>query len=199
MYFACFSPIPEDHNTKQCRNRKTCNICKQKHLSFLHGYVPKRAGVTTQGTVEEDKNLRSVDNGRKNSTATDLKSAFTGITSKISSMCVVPIRVSHGETKKEISTYAMLANCSQGCFIKENVKRRFGVTGSKTAIIIKTLNGEQENNGSNFVRPERELAKSIGEMDQQKISEYLLERKTDWIVWEKNPVFLSSLASLHER
>ena len=55
------------------------------------------------------------------------------------------------------------------------------------------------NNGSNFVRPERELAKSIGEMDQQKISEYLLERKTDWIVWKKNPVFLSSLASLHER
>ena len=52
---------------------------------------------------------------------------------------------------------------------------------------------------SNFVRPERELAKSIGEMDQQKISEYLLERKTDWIVWKKNPVFPSSLASLHER
>ena len=59
-------------------------------------------------------------------------------------MCVVPIRVSHGETKKEISTYAMLDNCSQGCFIKENLKRRFRVTGSKTAIIIKTLNGEEE-------------------------------------------------------
>ena len=62
-------------------------------------------------------------------------------------MCVVPIRVSHGETKKEKPTSAMLENCSQGCFIKKNIKGRLGglgVTERLMVITIKTLNGEQE-------------------------------------------------------
>ena len=58
----------------------------------------------------------------KNSIVTDLKSVSSGITSKVISMYVVPIKVSHRETEKEISTYAMLDSCSQGCFIKDNIK-----------------------------------------------------------------------------
>ena len=68
----------------------------------------QKADVTTQGTFEEDKNLSIVDNGDKNSTATDLKSGSTGITSKITSMYNVSTRESHGETKKKISTFAMV-------------------------------------------------------------------------------------------
>ena len=70
----------------------------------------QKADVKTQGTFEEDKNLSVVDNGDKNSTATDMKSGSTGITSKIISMYNVSTREreSHGETKKKISTFAML-------------------------------------------------------------------------------------------
>ena len=35
----------------------------------------------------------------------------------------------------------MLDNCSQGCFIKNNIREKFG---RKTKIIIKTLNWDQE-------------------------------------------------------
>ena len=38
----------------------------------------------------------------------------------------------------------MLDNCSQGCFIKNNIRERLGASGRKTEIIIKTLNGDQE-------------------------------------------------------
>ena len=38
----------------------------------------------------------------------------------------------------------MLDNCSQGCFIKNNIRERLGASGRKTKIIIKTLNGDQE-------------------------------------------------------
>ena len=73
LCFASFSPITDDHNAKNFNDRKTCNICKQKHPSSLHGYVPKgKAGITTQGTFEPDKNLIVVNNGRKNSTVIDL-------------------------------------------------------------------------------------------------------------------------------
>ena len=38
-------------------------------------------------------------------------------------MRVVPVKVSHSKSKKEFSTHAMLDNCSQGTFIKEDVKK----------------------------------------------------------------------------
>ena len=38
----------------------------------------------------------------------------------------------------------MLDNCSQGCFIKNTIRERLGVSGRKREIIIKTLNGDQE-------------------------------------------------------
>ena len=38
----------------------------------------------------------------------------------------------------------MLDNCSQGCFIKKNIRKGLGAGGRKTEIIIKTLNGNQE-------------------------------------------------------
>ena len=59
-------------------------------------------------------------------------------------MCVAPIKITHTETKREVSTFAMLDNCSQGCFIKNNIRERLGASGRKTEIIIETLNGDQE-------------------------------------------------------
>ena len=109
LYFACFSPITEDYNAKNLQNQKKL-VSRNNHPLGMVMYPRRRqkADVTTQGTFEEDKNLSIVDNGDKNSTATDLKSGSTGITSKITSMYNVSTRESHGETKKKISTFAML-------------------------------------------------------------------------------------------
>ena len=40
---------------------------------------------------------------------------------KVISMCVVPIKISHQNCKKTIGNCAMLDNCSQGSFIKQNL------------------------------------------------------------------------------
>ena len=61
----------------------------------------------------------------------NLKLASASITSNVSSMCVVPVKVSYMGTKKQISTYALLNNCSQGCFIKYNIRKNLGVNGRK--------------------------------------------------------------------
>ena len=73
----------------------------------------------------------------------DMKYASTGIPDKIISMCVVLVKIGHVGTKKEVSTIAMLDSCSQGTFMKESIKKKLGVTGSKTEIMIKTLSGKQ--------------------------------------------------------
>ena len=69
-----------------------------------------------------------------------MKSVSASMASKIISMCIVPIKVTHAETKREVSTFAMLDNVSQGCFIKNNIRE----SDRKTEIIIKTLSGDQE-------------------------------------------------------
>ena len=58
-------------------------------------------------------------------------------------LCVVPEKVRHSKSKKEFSAYAMLNNCSQGTFIKENIQKKLGAVGRETDITVKTLNGKQ--------------------------------------------------------
>ena len=55
----------------------------------------------------------------------EFKLASASITSVIS-MCVVPVKVSYAGTKKQISTYAMLDNCSQGGFMKDSIRKNLG-------------------------------------------------------------------------
>ena len=62
---------------------------------------------------------------------------------EVISMCVVPIKISHQNCKKTIRTYAILDNCSQGHFIKQNLLKRLGVDGQKLSLNLKTLTGEK--------------------------------------------------------
>ena len=66
---------------------------------------------------------------KSNFAGMDLKSASASITSNVISMCVVPVKVSYAGTKNQISTYAMLDNCSQVCFIKDSTRKNIGVDG----------------------------------------------------------------------
>ena len=50
---------------------------------------------------------------------------------EVINMCIVPIKISHQNCKKTIRTYAMLDNCSQGSFIKQDLLKRLGVDGQK--------------------------------------------------------------------
>ena len=74
----------------------------------------------------------------------DLKSVSARTTSNVISTCVVLVKVSYAGTKKQISTYAMLDNCSQGWFMKDSIRKNLAADDKKTEITIKTLNGEKK-------------------------------------------------------
>ena len=119
-------------------------ICKQSHPTGLHGYLPKKKQpkLTSdpKGGVPpvDDKKLMT-----SNFAEMDIKCNSSSMESKIISMCVVPVKISHSKSKKEISTYAMLDNCSQGTFIKEDIQKKLGTVGREVDITVKTLNEEQ--------------------------------------------------------
>ena len=91
--------------------------------------------------VNGEGNLQSNIAGFNN----DFKCAsMTGKTeSKVISMCIVPVRMKHEDSKDTITTYAMLDNCSQGSFI-HNLVKELGVHGMKTTLNLKTLHGEKQ-------------------------------------------------------
>ena len=57
-------------------------------------------------------------------------------------MCVVPVQISHPDSNKVLDTYAVLENCSQCTFVKEEIIETLGITGAETRVTVKTLNGE---------------------------------------------------------
>ena len=148
LCYGCYSPITSEHNAKSCKKRRKCQVCNLDHPTGLHGYIHKKKGGALTSDTEQKQggsNLKS------NFAGMDFKSASASITSSVINMCVVPVKVSYARTKKQISAYAMLDNCSQGCFMKDSIRKNIGAYGRKTQITIKTLNDEQKmkswNNG----------------------------------------------------
>ena len=139
--YGCLEPMSDGRNTKTCTSNLMCSSCKGNHPTLLHGYVPKDRRSTDVG----DQDPKKTDEVLKNSFAglDDLKCAATSKEhgSNVISMCVVPVKVKHEHGANEVTTYAMLDNCSQGSFIHDSVVKKLGVTGSKTTINLKTLHG----------------------------------------------------------
>ena len=89
-----------------------------KQPTGLHGYVPRwKGGGATDNRKDDDS-----DTVKTNFAEMDVKSVPANVASTIISMCVVPIKITHAETKREVSTFAVLDNCSQGYFIKNNIR-----------------------------------------------------------------------------
>ena len=51
---------------------------------------------------------------------------------------VVPVKVQHQESNKEIITFAMLDTCSQGTFATENLKNQLNIDDIQTSIGTRT-------------------------------------------------------------
>ena len=58
------------------------------------------------------------------------------------SMCVVPALVRYKFSSCIVETYAMLDNCSQATFIRNELLGALGLHGRKTSITEKTINDE---------------------------------------------------------
>ena len=58
-------------------------------------------------------------------------------------MCIVPVNIKSAAQGKDLLTYAMLDNCSQGSFIQEVLVKKIQISGRKTTLNLNTLNGER--------------------------------------------------------
>ena len=61
---------------------------------------------------------------------------------------------------------------------------------------IRTMTSD---NGTNFVGADNEMAKAMREMDQKKISNFLLQHSCEWVEWDRNPPQSSHTGGVWER
>ena len=115
-------------------------VCKQSHATGLHGYLPKKKEHKV--TSDPKDGVPPVNNKKlmtSNFAEMDIKCNSSSIESKIISMCVLPVKVSHSKSKKEFSTYAVLDNCRQVMFIKEDIQKKLGTVGREADITVKLI------------------------------------------------------------
>ena len=67
LCYGCYDPMSKDHKRRNCPKRRSCNICKDKHPTGLHGYKTKDQrwwGKRSNSTVA-DNYKKSVETGKK--------------------------------------------------------------------------------------------------------------------------------------
>ena len=62
---------------------------------------------------------------------------------EVINMCIEAVWFGHKSSRKMVTRYAMLDNCSQGSFIKEEIIEEFEITGRKLKLGLETLMGEK--------------------------------------------------------
>ena len=114
----CYIAISMSQNARTCNDRGICQICKKKHPSVLHGYTPKhKAGDDNSSASDGIQNVTFKSNCVKFYDA----SCSAWCSDEIVSLYIFPIKVRYVNKRTEVTTYALLDNCSQGTFVGEDI------------------------------------------------------------------------------
>ena len=140
LCFGCYDPISSNHSAKTCSKRIICKECKNYHPTALHGYQYKKQKSEPGKNDDEKKEETQLSN--RCTEIEDFSNVSINQETSMVSMCVVPVIVKHKNSSREVKTFAMLDNCSQGTFVKEDLLKKLKIGGRATSISIKTLNGE---------------------------------------------------------
>ena len=128
---------------KNCKNRRSCKKCHEKHLTTLHGLKIEKKTTSRDKTNNENNistNNTLVQEGDESDEMLSFNSTYT--MSDIVSICVVPVKVKYSSSPV-VETYVMFDSCSEGTFIEKGLLKELKISGRNTNITVKTLNGER--------------------------------------------------------
>ena len=123
-------------------NNIICNLQFKYNFktTALHDYQHKKKKNEPGKNDDEKKEKTQLSN--RCTEIEDFSNVSINQETSMVSMCVVPVTVKHKNSSREVKTLAMLDNCSQGTFVKEDLLKKLKISRRATSISIKTLNGE---------------------------------------------------------
>ena len=75
LCYGCLSAFSVNHNARNCKNRKECEVCKRRHRTSLHGYKAEKSKVKHQDGNSSEESKVNVDCATAN-TNSDVISMF---------------------------------------------------------------------------------------------------------------------------
>ena len=112
--------------------------CLGKHPTGLHGFkFSSKIADGNKSSKDDDKTVKS-----NCAYVGDSHNNYTGDLAVLN-MFVVPVRIRHEKSNKEVISFAMLDACSQGTFSINKLMKDHGIEGTRTYININTLNGQE--------------------------------------------------------
>ena len=103
--YGFLSPISVNHNVKNCKIRRECEVCKKRHSTSLHNYKTEKSKV------------KEPDGNSSDEPKVHIHCATANTISDVISMCVVPVLAEHKLCVCIVKTYAMVDNSGQATFI----------------------------------------------------------------------------------
>ena len=131
----CFGCCRRGHRVAQCRSRRSCELCKRRHLTVLHQSVERAdpSSVTTSSAPD-----------RAETTVKERLADAVSAASKIQSgMPVVPVKVRSGG--RTVSTYAFLDSGSSACFCTESLLAELQASSETTHLTLETVDPQLTN------------------------------------------------------
>ena len=116
LCYRCYEKTSQSHTAQNCPIQRTYKIYAGKHPTVLHGFKLKRKGDNSANNDDETSEI--IKSNCANISNTQCAAIGSG---QVPSMCVVPVKVQHKQSNKEIITFAMPDTCSQGTFATENL------------------------------------------------------------------------------
>ena len=131
----CFGCLRKGHVSKDCRSRRKCKTCNQRHPTSLHGDVKTK---TKEG---EDMNQTAA-----SADTPVVNCGFSGMEfSSCKSTMIVPVLVSHCDNpSKEIMVYPMLDTQSDSTFVLDDTCDDLGIIGPSVQLRLSTMLAKNE-------------------------------------------------------
>ena len=131
----CFGCFEVGHMSKGCQKRLTCQVCSLKHPTVLH--INKKEIHNQKGENSKDMAVTNVYTNQTNVWRD------TGAGNSECKLAIVPVKVKMKKGDKVINTYAFMDPGSSATFCTESLLRQLQTTGSRTSVLLRTMNKEQ--------------------------------------------------------
>ncbi|KAJ8338703.1 hypothetical protein SKAU_G00354890 [Synaphobranchus kaupii] len=134
----CFGCLRRGHNSKDCKKKATCGICKKYHPTPLHEDRPPAEKTSAHAMQAEEANT-SPTQAEEN---TSSLSCYVNRGGEGSTSMIVPVWISSDTTESETLVYALLDTQSSNTFVDREVCERMGAVLEPVKLMLSTMMGK---------------------------------------------------------
>ena len=131
LCFGCYDVISKEYSGKNCPKRQKSSICKEQHPTGLHGLQSKKRSPEK----EDDNHTPLMPPGNQEKKDSVKACALTVPHIEVISMYVIPVEVKYKDSNSVYSTFAVLDNCSQGCFVNSSLVKNLRIKFTKLLLV----------------------------------------------------------------